>query len=69
MPRIHALLISSRYKKWSLPLLFSLPYLFSLVWLSLKGLFWIVQIMLAPVLMTLLLCLLTFVLAKLEFRR
>ena len=56
-----------RDKKWSLPLfVFSALLVFVF---SLKGLFWIVQIMLAPVLMTLLLCLLTFVLAKLEFRR
>ena len=40
-----------------------------LLWLSLKGLFWIVQIMLAPVLMTFLLFLLTFILARLEFKR
>ena len=66
---LRSLLIRSRYQKWLLPSLFALPYTLSLCWLVAKGLFWVVQIMLAPLLMTGLLLVLTFVLAKLEFRR
>ena len=67
--KIRSYVIRSRWKKWVVPIICTLPYLFSLVWLFSKGQVWIVQIMLAPLVMTLLIALLSFALAKLEFRR
>lgn len=61
-------LIKLRVKKWLFPFVCSLPYLLSLVWLCFVGQSWIAQIMLAPLLMTLLLSLLSLFLARLEFR-
>ena len=47
----------------------SLPYLGSLLWLLLRGQVWIVQVMLAPLLMGALLAALTLLLSHLEYRR
>ena len=61
--------IRSRWRRWSVPVLCALPYLGSLIWLLLRGQVWIVQIMLAPLLMGALLAALTLLLSHLEFRR
>jgi len=67
--RLRRLWIRSRWRRWLVPLLCALPYLASLLWLLLRQQAWIAQIMLAPLLMTALLALLSFGLARLEFRR
>ena len=46
----------------------ALPYSASLIWLLQRGQIWVVQIMLAPLLMMLIIGLLTWSLARLEFR-
>ena len=66
--QLYRFLIVSNVRRWFLPLACAVPYLGSLVWLFQRGQVWIVQIMLAPLLMMLLLGLLTFFLARLEFR-
>lgn len=68
-PFWHHQLIRLQWRRWLVPTLLMLPYLASLVWLLEQGLVWLVQIMLAPLGMGLLLGLLTWVLARLEFRR
>ncbi len=67
--RVRHLLIRSRWRRWLVPLFCALPYLGALIWLLLRQQAWIAQIMLAPVVMTGLLALLTLVLARVEFRR
>ena len=67
--RLRHLWIRSRWRRWLVPVLCALPYLASLGWLLLRQQGWIAQVMLAPVLMTGLLALLTWWLARLEFRR
>ena len=47
----------------------SIPYLVSLLWLVCLQQGWIAQVMLAPLLMMALLALLTWTLARLEFRQ
>ena len=61
--------IRSRWRRWLVPLVCALPYLGALVWLLLRQQAWIAQIMLAPLLMTALLALLSLTLARVEFRR
>ena len=67
--RLRRLWIRSRWRRWLVPLICALPYGGALLWLLLRQQAWIAQIMLAPLLMTGLLALLTLVLARLEFRR
>jgi hypothetical protein len=67
--RLRHLWIRSRWRRWLVPLLCSLPYLGALLWLLLRQQAWIAQIMLAPLLMTGLLALLSLGLARIEFRR
>ena len=64
----HAL-IRSRWRRWLLPLLCSLPYLASLLWLLLLGEAWIAQVLLAPLVMAAAIAVLSFWLARQEFRR
>ena len=64
----HAL-IRSRWRRWLLPLICVLPYLLSVLWLMLIGESWIAQVLLAPLLMAGVLGLLSFWLARQEFRR
>jgi len=61
-------LITSRWQQWLFPSLCCLPYLLCLVWLLSKGLIWVAQVMLAPLLMGGALALLTLWLAQQEFR-
>ena len=67
--QLRHLLIRSRWRRWLLPLLCSLPDLASLLWLLLIGEAWIAQVLLAPLVMAGLLALLSFWLARQEFRR
>jgi len=66
--RVRHLVITSRWQRWLFPALCCLPYVACLVWLLAKGLVWIAQVMLAPLLMAAILAGLTFWLAQLEFR-
>ena len=67
--RLRHLWIRSRWRRWLVPLLCALPYAGSLIWLLARQQAWIAQIMLAPLVMTALLALLSLLLARLEFRR
>lgn len=61
--------IRLQLKRWIVPALCALPYLLCVGWILKLGLVWLGQIMLAPLLMTALLWLLTWWLARLEFRQ
>ena len=67
--RFRHLLIRSRWRRWSVPVACAVPYLGSLLWLLSRGQVWVVQIMLAPLVMGALLAGLTLLLSHLEFRR
>ena len=67
-PFWHHQLIRSQWRRWLLPTLLMLPYAASLIWLQQQGLVWLVQIMLAPLVMGLVIGLMTWLLARLEFR-
>jgi len=66
--RLRHLLITSRWQRWLFPVACCVPYLLCLLWLLAKGLVWIAQVMLAPLLMGAILAGLTLWLARLEFR-
>lgn len=61
-------LIRLQWRRWLVPALLMLPYCASLIWLQSQGLIWLVQIMLAPLVMGLVLGLITWMLAWLEYR-
>ncbi len=65
---IRHVLIRSHWKRWLIPTMCLLPYFCSILWLMGSGLYWVAQVMLAPLIMGLLLALLTVVLALIEFR-
>ena len=67
--KLRHVLIRSRWRRWLLPLLCSLPYLASLLWLLLINEAWIAQVLLAPLVMAGALAVLSFWLARQEFRR
>lgn len=66
--RLRHVLITSRWQRWLFPMLCVVPYLAILFWLLSRGLIWISQVLLAPLLMGGVLALLTLWLAKAEFR-
>ena len=66
--RLRHVLITSRWQRWLFPMLCVVPYLAILFWLLSRGLIWISQVLLAPLLMGAVLALLTLWLAKAEFR-
>ena len=66
--RLRHLLITSRWQRWLFPTLCIIPYLTILIWLLSRGLLWVSQVLLAPLLMGAVLALLTLWLAKAEFR-
>ena len=66
--RLRHLLITSRWQRWLFPALCILPYLAILIWLLSRGLIWISQVLLAPLVMGAVLALVTLCLAKAEFR-
>ena len=66
--RARHLVITSRWQRWLFPALCCLPYVLCLAWLLAKGLYWVAQVMLAPLVMAAILGGLTVWLAQLEFR-
>ena len=68
LTHLRHLLITSRWQRWLFPTLCIVPYLTILVWLLSRGLIWVSQVLLAPLLMGAVLALLTLWLAKSEFR-
>lgn len=66
--RLRHLLITSRWQRWLFPTLCIIPYLTILIWLLSRGLIWVAQVLLAPLLMGVVLAVLTIWLAKAEFR-
>ena len=66
--RFRHLLIISRWQRWLFPALCITPYLVILIWLLSRGLIWVSQVLLAPLLMGGVLAILTLWLAKAEFR-
>lgn len=68
LTRLRHLLIASRWQRWLFPTLCIIPYLAILVWLLVSGLFWVSQVLLAPLFMGAVLALMTLWLARAEFR-
>lgn len=66
--RFRHLLITSRWQRWLFPGLCIAPYLTILIWLLNRGLIWVAQVLIAPLLMGAVLGLLTLWLAKAEFK-
>ena len=66
--RLRHLLITSRWQRWLFPTLCFIPYVAVLIMLLSRGLIWVSQVLLAPVLMGGVLALMTLWLAKAEFR-
>ena len=66
--RFRHVLITSRWQRWLFPTLCVIPYLSILIWLLSRGLIWVSQVLLAPLLMGAVLAVLTLGLAKAEFR-
>ena len=67
-PFWHHQLIRLQWRRWLVPTLLMLPYGACLIWLQHQGLIWLVQIMLAPLVMGLVVGLITWMLARLEYR-
>lgn len=61
-------LIMSRWQRWLFPAICILPYLAILTWLLSRGLLWVAQVLLAPLLMGAVLAGMTWWLARAEFR-
>ena len=66
--RLRHWFIVSRWQRWLFPLVCCIPYLAILGWLLTRGLFWVAQVLLAPLLMGAVLAALTLWLAHQEFR-
>ena len=66
--RLRHLLITSRWQRWLFPAVCIFPYICILVWLLARGLFWVAQVLLAPLLMGAVLAFVTLTLAKAEFK-
>ncbi len=60
--------IMSRWQKWLFPAICCVPYSLCILWLVSKSLFWVAQIMLAPLVMGGVLAMVTLWLAQQEFR-
>ena len=66
--RLRHLLIASRWQRWLFPVICVVPYVGILVWLLTRGLVWVAQVLLAPLLMGAVLAMMTLFLAKVEFK-
>ena len=66
--RLRHLLITSRWQRWLFPVICIAPYMTILVWLLSRGLIWVAQVLLAPLVMGAVLALLTVGLARAEFK-
>ena len=60
-------LIRSRWRRWLGPLLCAVPYFASIIWLMTYSQVWIAMVMLVPALLILVIALLTWMLARIEF--
>lgn len=67
-PFWHHQFIRLQWRRWLVPALLMLPYVFSLIWLQHQGLIWLVQIMLAPLVMGVVIGLITWLLSWFEYR-
>ena len=65
--RFRRFVVRSKWQKWLFPLICILPYLLIIFWLISLNLFWIAQIMLAPLIMGIAIAILTFRLALAEY--
>ena len=61
-------MITSRWQRWLFPVVCIIPYIYILIWLLTRGLIWISQVMLAPLVMGAVLAIMTLWLAKAEFK-
>ena len=66
--RLRHLFIISRWQRWLFPVACCVPYLLIVIWLLMRGLVWIAQVLLAPLVMGAVLAGLTLWLARQEFR-
>ena len=66
--RLRHWFIVSRWQKWLFPAICCIPYLVILSWVMMSGLFWVAQVLIAPLLMGAVLGGLTLWLARQEFR-
>ena len=66
--QLRHLIITSRWQRWLFPVICILPYLAILIWMLTRGLIWVAQVLLAPLLMGVVLGLLTIWLANAEFK-
>ena len=66
--RLRHLVITSRWQRWLFPSFCVIPYLAILIWLLTRGLVWVSQVLLAPLLMGAVLAGLTLWLARSEFK-
>ena len=67
--RLRHWIITSRWQRWLFPLICLVPYVLILFWILSKGLIWVAQVLLAPVVMGVVLGAMTYLLAQAEFRR
>ena len=65
--RLRHYLITSRWQRWLFPVICIIPYISILFWLLTRGLIWIAQVLLAPLLMGGVLALVTLYLVNAEF--
>lgn len=63
----HRFLIKLKWRSWLAPVICSIPYLASIFWLLYFSQSWIAIVLLVPALMMLLIGIMTWILAKLEF--
>ena len=61
-------IILSRWQRWLFPVICLMPYVAILFWLLNRGLVWVAQVLLAPVVMGAVLAGMTVLLARSEFR-
>ena len=61
-------MIKSRWQRWLFPACCTVPYVVILSWLLTRGLLWVAQVLLAPLVMGSVLAGMTLWLAKQEFR-
>ena len=66
--RLRHWFIISRWQRWLFPVICCVPYLGILAWVLSRGLFWVAQVLMAPLLMGAVLAALTVWLARQEFR-
>ena len=68
LSRIRHRLILSNWKVWLFPFLCAVPYCLALIWMFSSGLHWITFVLIAPLLMASVIGVITWYLARKEFR-